>query len=310
MSVFRERVSITYEGPAVDDGTMDVELLAGSMLATAALVRQANIVLYGEDAPPVSVRIAATGYGSFSVDLDLVQSFLRHVLDLFAGRDGTALSNLQMFLFGSGSSGVVGGVIWLIKRLRGRQPDRVEPVGTGAVRLFVGDSALEVPVEVFRLYREKPIRKLVEELVEPLREEGITGMQVRSRRERGPGLRIDREDVEAFRVPEEPAATVVDEVQRRAFRIVRLSFDEKGKWELDDGEARIWATIEDRDFLERVAQNRVRFAKGDLLVCEVRVIQKSTPDGLKTEYRIIRVLKHIPAPQQLQMLDDGTDGNR
>jgi hypothetical protein len=45
----------------------------------------------------------------------------------------------------------------------------------------------------------------------------------------------------------------------------------------------------------------VRFAKGDILVCEVKTVQMQSMDGLKTEHTVLRVIEHRQAPTQITL---------
>ena len=86
-----------------------------------------------------------------------------------------------------------------------------------------------------------------------------------------------------------------------ALSIRSLAFQEGNKWRLFDGQNTIIATIEDKDFVRRVDLNIERFAKGDLLICEVRTIQTQGKDGLKTEHNVLKVVEHRPAPIQISL---------
>ena len=77
------------------------------------------------------------------------------------------------------------------------------------------------------------------------------------------------------------------------------------------GSNQISATIADEDFLRRVDSNELAFAKGDVLICDVRVRQTQSPQGLKTEYTVESVVEHKQAARQLNLLIEdartGTD---
>ena len=95
--------------------------------------------------------------------------------------------------------------------------------------------------------------------------------------------------------------TLIDDTRRSAFSIISLAFKEDNKWRLNDGTNAISAGIEDEDFLARVDANMVSFSKGDILVCDVRVVQKQTDAGLKTEYTVVKVIEHRASARQLPL---------
>ena len=94
---------------------------------------------------------------------------------------------------------------------------------------------------------------------------------------------------------------VFDTINKLALSIRSLAFQEGNKWRLFDGQNVITATITDSDFIDRVDRNMIRFAKGDLLLCEVRTVQTQGVDGLRTEHTVLRVVEHKPAPDQIPL---------
>lgn len=64
-------MQLTFEGAAVDGGRMNVRDLAPSLIAFAALVGEAQHLLFPDDRE-ISVQISAPRDGSFEVDLMVV----------------------------------------------------------------------------------------------------------------------------------------------------------------------------------------------------------------------------------------------
>jgi hypothetical protein len=64
------------------------------------------------------------------------------------------------------------------------------------------------------------------------------------------------------------------------------------------------ATMCDGNFLHRVDNRTESFAKGDVLVCEMKAVQSHRADGLHTEYQIIRVVEHRQFKPQLKLFTD------
>ena len=103
---------------------------------------------------------------------------------------------------------------------------------------------------------------------------------------------------------------VLDEVRKYAFSIVSLAFKEDNKWRLTDGQNTFSVSMKDAAFQHRVDNNDVAFAKGDVLVCDLRTIQWQVEDGVRSEYEVIRVVAHRPA-RQLYLFEEnaGYDAN-
>ena len=298
----RARFSIAYAGPSLDDGVMDVRELAPALLAAGQLFNAANTALNGDRAE-VRVNAVATGEGSFEVVLDLSQTTIQHFVDLFSSREVVAAGVLIGLLVGSYEVGK--GIIWLTKRLKGRQPDEVTNVATDSVRLTIGGESVELSRTVWELFRDFPVRVSLRDLVEkPLRRPGVSSFRARS----GEYEEVVTEDQAPYFgqaiLPEE---VVSEESLTSAFTIVSLTFKEGNKWRLDDGNGPISVLILDSDFLSRVDANQIAFSKGDLLICDVVRKQTRVVDGLKTEYVVERVVKHTPGYRQMSMDFDGRD---
>jgi hypothetical protein len=299
----RAAITIAYDGPALSGGVMDVRDLAPALLAAGQLVDAANAVLFGENVQ-VSVQVVATGTGSFEIGLQVVENIGRQIVALFSGPEATAAGTLATLIFGTPA---LHGVVWLIKRLRGQKPDRVEKISDSTVRLTIGSETIEIPLMLLRLYQDLPVRVAAEKLVEqPLQSDGINSFEVRDRKQTI--VEVSKRESAYFRRPEMPDELLIDDVRRSAYSIISLAFKEDNKWRLNDGQNAISATIEDEKFLDKVDRNQIAFAKGDILVCDVRVTQRRTESGLKTEYIVINVADHRPAYRQLPLaLEDGTE---
>ena len=309
--------TITYDGPALRDHAMDVRDLAPAMLGLGQLFDAANSTLNGDSAR-VRVQVKATEPGCFQITFEVVQTLGEHLIAMLAGPHVTAAANLIGLLVGGPA--VTYGLFGLIKRLKGGQFDKVEHLAENTVRITIGDQNLDVPVEVLRLYQDIAVRNAAQRVVEePLKKDGIETFEARSDRDgttiishdTSYTIRITKEEATYFVKPQIPDFTLVDDIRRSAFSIISLAFKEDNKWRLNDGTNAIGATIEDSAFLARVDANQISFSKGDILICDVRVVQKQTDSGLKTDYTVVQVVEHRPAARQLPLpLHGGSMGGR
>lgn len=227
--------------------------------------------------------------GSFDIDLNLATDWLLKVCDIFVSDTASAAANALEIL---GALGLVAwkgkqGLLAALKWLRGRRIDKVE-LGDQTARLIVDQESLEIELTVLALLRDLAVREALDKLLSPLDREGIDTFAC--------GTDADFEQIITkaerawFYTPIMEDDLVLDDVRKMAFSIVSLAFKEDNKWRLYDGAATIHATIADTDFLTRVDQNVETFAKGDMLICMVRVRQWQTPSGARTEYEVAEVL--------------------
>lgn len=287
---------ILFKGPAVDDFSIDARDLAPALLAAGGLFEEANRVLNGERAS-VHLRVRAHTPGSFGVELELVQPLIQQAIELFSGPTVTAVANIVALVGGAGSAG--GGLLWLIKKLRGRKPDAIIDQKNGMVKITHGATVVEIPNDLVRLYFDYNVRKAAEQLSKPLETAGIDSISILD--DAGQGEVIEKADVSSFTVAEPEDEQIIEKEGKAAFSIISLSFKEDNKWRLHDGNTSMLVAIKDADFLGRVDRNLVSFSKGDILICDVITRQFQTAKGLSTEHEVVKVLEHKPAARQLKL---------
>lgn len=292
---------VSFEGPAVSEGRIDVRDLAPALLSLGRLIDAANSAING-DKVPIKIEAKALSTGSFEVHLDAIISLWGTIKTLLDDPNAQASKSLLEWI------GLIGlppaaGVIALYRFLNGRKPDRVSPAPPNSFTITVGDQSLTVPFEVLKLYQNITVNRAFNEFLTVVETGKIDKVEFRS--EGSPkgtrALSLTTEDKNKFVLSEVQPETVIDDTRRLALSIRSLAFQEENKWRLFDGQNTITAKIEDRDFIERVNMNMIRFAKGDILICEVKTVQTQSIDGLKTEHTVMRVIEHRQAPTQIAL---------
>ncbi len=291
--------SIKYDGPALASHQMDVRELTPALIALSALLEEANRTLYPDSA---EVRVNVNGSfkgGSFGVDFVALQSITDQIVSIFSGPAATAAANLFAILSGIGLLGA-GGLISVIKWLRGRKPSAIRIKGDKTVFELRIDEAIEtfeVDLATGRLYQSRIVRQSLARVVKPLETEGIDvfacGQEGKTE------AVITKDEAEFFAVAASGADVVSDVVsQGTLLQIESAVFKDGNKWRFSDGAISFFADISDESFRARIESGDERFGKGDILIVDLRRIQSITDTGLKSEYVIERVREH-KAPLQM-----------
>lgn len=292
---------ITYDGPALQASTMDVRELAPALLALGDLMEAASMALYGSKVKATVEVKASFRTGCFGIDLVLLQSWVDKVVDIFSGKEMSAFANAGALLAALGFVGhnACKGLVTVLKWLRGRTISRIETREDGARVLTEDGDLLDIELAVLALLRDRTVREELLRAMAPLDRDGITTVAFGTDSEIVET--VDLQSKPWFEPPAYEDELLLDESRKMAFSIVSLAFKEDNKWRLYDGAATIHATIEDEEFLERVDQSMEVFAKGDVLLCKVRVKQWQSLSGARTEYVVERVLEHRQAARQIPL---------
>ncbi|MCA8339832.1 hypothetical protein QZM91_24170 [Burkholderia multivorans] len=291
-----ERFHVVYDGPALEEHRMDVRDLAPALIAFADLFTAANKEING-DAAEVRVQVNASfKAGSFGIDLVAAQHLLDQIKDIFSGNGATAICNAWTLLGMVGLAG--GGLIGMLRKLAGRRPIKIEQRGDLASVWLSQTESFEVERNVVRLYRNKSVRVSLEKVFSPLQQEGITEFGVVINND----VVLDVKDSEVgfFDSADAEEEVVSDTTSRKMLEIESLTFKDGNKWRVHDGTSTFYASIEDKEFLDKIDGGE-RFGKGDVLIVDLRQVQSVVGARLVTESTIIKVLDHR-APLQSDLL--------
>lgn len=298
--------SVLYDGPALANSEMDVRELAPALLALGSLLEEANSVI-NDGKAQISVQVKATfKTGCFGIELEVVQSFLQHAHSLFSNESvsnakellewlGLIQDNLANLAVGGG------GLLWLIKKIRGRRINQVVLLDNGKVRLVLDDAAIETEEKVLKLYRQFRVRQAIESVLKPLESDGIDTFAVTNLKQTDRFIEITKAERPYFKTPEPEFEPLSDEEFDVNLQIVSISFQEGNKWRFNDGASVFYADMLDDGFSSQVASSAASFAKGDILKVRLRRVQSLSGETFKTEYTVLKVLEHRKAAAQLKM---------
>lgn len=291
--------SIKYDGPALATHQMDVRELAPALIALSDLLEQANKAAL-PDAPDVRVNVQGNFKGgSFGVDLIAAQTITQQLVSMFSGPEATAAVNLYAIL---GALGLVGGggVIGVIKWLRGRKPSAIRIDGDKTIfelRDTETTETFEVDLMTGRLYKTRVVRQSLAKVIKPLERDGIDFFAVG--KDGVTSSVVTKAEAPFFELAATEADVVSDSIATKVLlQIESAAFKEDNKWRFSDGGTPFFAEIADQEFLQRINAGVERFGKRDVLVADLRRVQSVTDNGLKIEHTIVKVHEHKEPLQQ------------
>lgn len=151
---------------------------------------------------------------------------------------------------------------------------------------------IEVNNDILNLYKSKKIRRAINNsIVEPLSHDAVELFTVALNHTHINN--ITKEESEYLKYDSD-LSHIIEIIERKeTLQIVGVTFQEKNKWRFSSGDSLFYAEIEDKHFLEKV-DNGEAFAKGDLLQGIIQVRKTiDSPGALRSEPKIIKVLKHF-----------------
>ena len=296
--------SVAYDGPAVQDGSMDVKELAPALLALGTLCEDANRLL-NSDRAKIAVRVQAMQPGSFHVSLDVLQ----HITTVL-GKEGVenAKSILELLGLIVGGGGIIG-VLKLIRLLKGgRATGATLESGDIQINIEGDNNTVLINKNTKRLYDSPEVRKGIADVVRPLQREGVEEFYVKDADQIVE--RIRKEECGYYsNIPTETSLEIPDEdvlEYEGIYRIEKLSFAERFKWTFVDvnSEMTFNATMSDDDFQDKMEAGKISFRNGDRLRLRIRrrTTQVAPGKNAKTSFEVVEVLEHYPAPQQRSLL--------
>ncbi len=289
-------LQLIYDGDGLQNHEINPRDLSLAILGLDGVLNEANKTL-NSSRTKIQVKVRSNlEAGSFKINFRIDQNLIDKATDLLtsAGVDAT--------LNAAGICGLVFGLWKFLKFLKNRKPTK-KYQKNGLIIIEIGDEIFETKEEVLRLYENWQLRKSLEEMVSPIEKNGIDLCLIKLESEEE-FFDLKKEEFEYFRCP--PAKEVmIDEPVRfnTNLNIISLSFRDKNKWYVNDGQSSFYTTIEDFDFLRRVDDNE-EFRKGDILRVSIRREQfLNEEQRLRTEYFVEKVIEHKKPYEQMRLFN-------
>ena len=295
---------ISFDGPSVENGEIEISELAPALLALNELFTSANEAL-NEDGTKSSLKLKATDTGSFEAVLSLDVNTVENLWNLASKHkeDLQLASHLIAILIGGGT--IAGSFFVALRFLKGRLPDKSEKLKNGNISITISGGSIEISPEINTLIEDLKARKAAKELVEKsFKSEGIDSVSIwSSEHAQSPELEITKTDREATSIPESLGKEELFEQTREVhLKIVSAHFEGNYLWRFSDGNKTFTASVEDQEFLKRLDNNEVSLSKDDVLLCEIVETQKIKGTDLKASVQVTKVIKHVFKDEQLRLL--------
>lgn len=296
---------LVYDGPALQDGTMDVRDLAPALLALGALIEDANRRMH-RSKRPVHVRFQSVQQGSLIANLLLDTSIWQSLTDLFTSEGAQAIERLVGFI-GTGSTTSFG-LFKFIKWLRNRSIEQTRELGNGQIQITVtGDNNIVVIDRVtLEMALDPKARLNANRVVRPLEQEGIDRMYLRAPQQIiDPQEQVTKDDLPAFAALPAASPGTVEQTTMLLQVVHPDLLNSTGNWRFTDGTVAFDAPILDPDFQAQFMARAIMSGHHDTVRAEVTRRQFTNESGrLKTDYEVTRILNYYPGgtdPNQLSL---------
>jgi hypothetical protein len=293
-------LQLIYDGDGLKNHEINPRELSSAILGLDGLLNEANKTLNSNKAR-IQVKVKSNlETGSFRINFRIEQNVIDKITDLLTSQNVEAVLNateLTAIIFGGA------GCLWkLLKFLKNRKPAK-KYKKDNLIIIEIEDESFETNEKVVKLYENWQLRKSIEEMLSPLEKNGIDLCLVKPENSKE-FFDAKKEEFEFFKCP--PAKEVmIDEpvIFNTNLNIISLSFKDKNKWYVNDGQSSFYTTIEDLDFLRKIDENE-EFRKGDILKVRIRREQFINEEQkLRTEYFIENVIEHKKPYQQMSLFN-------
>lgn len=196
---FFGRVIMRYDGPALDDQSMEISDLAPALLGFSDACKRAYALLNRDEDAEVSVRFAGSGEGCFVALILVLVHAAPHVASA-VGYLGSVVNPIAS----------VCTILNFLRDSRGGEPvsppSRARAGKPVKVRMARPDGTtieMEMTAEQCALLWDSTMRQAVEKIVDPLRKDGIEKLTLDS--DKGEAVVVTKEEALAIKPP--PAST-------------------------------------------------------------------------------------------------------
>ncbi len=293
--------TLLYDGEGLKNNEINLGDLSAALVGINQLLEETNKILNGNK-QRIKVVVKAFKPGSFQIDFSVVQTLINQAIELFTSNGVLATKNALQIIIAL--FGITGSLYAFLRFLKGRKYTKRIETEDGSYIVYVGSESCKIGKEILKLYNNYKIRKAFEDAIKPIEKEGIEEFAVKIDKEKDYAI-IKKGDYHYYKcIPKQEFPQGDPVVYNTSIRIINLSFEEKNKWYVNDGQSNFFANIEDNKFMKQINSNKEEFSKGSILEVRIRRQQFLDNSGkLKTEHFIETVIKHIKYQQQENLFE-------
>ena len=282
-----EKVSkcISFTGPALREGSMDIRDFAPAMLAFSDLCQETHTILTGRR-EGLEIRISPDfTKGSFETVIDLLQIYDSLAGIVGIGR-GIEIEELLDLILGSY------GIFDFIKKTKGKPITNHSQIGKDRISTETIDKKFEISFPLFKMASSMKIRRACYEVAKPLENKGYEGISIDDIGKEKNSYQINKSEKEFFGVPKN-----LDNVLRRTetlwVYVVTAQLEGKSDWRFRaDDDKEFTAVMEDQDFIQKIVNRKIRFGTGDTLQVKRETKESMGIGKTVLKHSIKKVLEH------------------
>lgn len=268
---------------------IDAEVLIESLVNYSIVTQEVSVYLSPDS--KVNIKIKAAQRGSFELLIDIIADA------------GNTLFTPQNIAYASGIVTVVGGLYkfkqWLSKN---GAPEKIEHnENDNTVKIKNNRGEIEINQTVFNIYQtSEAAREGLKKTFAKLKDaQEIDNLEIIDQDTSEAIFRADKDDFEPMSSdvgePEQRKQTIVKRDQE--LNLFKIVFKEGHKWEFFYQNNRIYASVNDLEYVKKVTKGEIAFRSGDRIIADLEIVQvyhDAAGVFVNDEYHITKVKEHIP----------------
>lgn len=276
------------------DGQMhqiDAQVLIVNLLSLSNAIHEINRELgTGKE---IKIKVKALEKGSFLIHIELIESILDGVLNVFNRQNIETTGYIIASIVG---------IIEIKKHLRGKKPENITVNGDLTIIKNEINQEIQVDSEVYNIYiKNDKINDEVSKMFDVVESEpSIDALEITNRNEEA-YVRVEKSDFKDLSIRTDVLTEnkrEITEVVR--LNIVRISFEENLKWDFYWRGNKISARIIDPRFHILINEGEA-FAKGDTLEAELKihqVLDESVSAYVNKSFQVSKIIQHFKRGHQ------------